>query len=360
MIMLKPLLPLLFIIFFVPTKTLSQCVITTTETSTNWGSSLGPGVTTVHSHGQQIKVCEGGTVTSLAMSRATVLNVNTTGKLELYRSSTSFSNLVWTVDGFPVDQGFNYVGPNWHTIDLTSGSGTNYTLDPNEVVTLRFHRINNMSYSFHYNSTNPYQDGMLVTGQYQPYSGGNWDWIMKIAMNGASLPVDYLRELWCKPKNNIVILAWVTVNEINNLGYDVERSKDGITFENIGWVDGFGSETGPFTYTFTDNFPLTGRNYYRLKQQDYDGRFDYSHITHIDVKKNGDVQIYPNPVADKLYISGTDKDSTYSITDINGRIISQGTITDEYIDVYGLKAGSYVLSVDNGDIVSHHRMVKVE
>lgn len=207
--MLKPLFPLLFIIFFVQTKTLSQCVITTTETSTNWGSSLGPGVTTVHSHGQQIKVCEGGTVTNLPMFRANVLNVNTTTKLELYRSNTSFSNLVWTLDGFD-------------------------------------------------------------------------------------------------------------------------------------------SEAGPFNYTFTENFPLTGRNYYCIKQQDYDGRFDYSRITHVDVKGNGDVQIYHNPVSDKLYISGNDEDFTYSITDINSSIRAKGTITDEYIDVSNLIAGSYVLRVDNG------------
>lgn len=215
--MLKSFLPLLFIVFFVHTKTLSQCVITTTETSTNWFSALGPGVTTVHSHGQQIKVCEGGTMTNLAMSRASVLNVNTTGKLEFYRSSTSFSNLVWTVDGF-------------------------------------------------------------------------------------------------------------------------------------------GSEAGPYTYTFTDNLPLTGRNYYCFKQQDYDGRFEYSHISHVDTKGNGDVQIYPNPVSDKLYISGIDEDSTFSITDINSRIRAKGTITDEHIDVSGLLAGSYVLRVDNGGMVSHHQV----
>ena len=117
----------------------------------------------------------------------------------------------------------------------------------------------------------------------------------------------------------LFVVFFVHIRSKCQCSFDIERSKDGITFENIGWMDGFGSETGPFTYTFTDNFPLTGRNYYRFKQQNYDGRFEYSHISNVDTKGNGDVQFYPNPVSDKLYISGSDEDSIYSITDFNGR-----------------------------------------
>ena len=158
----------------------------------------------------------------------------------------------------------------------------------------------------------------------------------------------------------LFIVFFVHIRSKCQCSFDIERSNDGITFENIGWVDGFGNETGPFTYTFTDNLPLTGRNYYRFKQHDYEGRFEYSHISHVDTKGNGDVQIYPNPVSDNLYISGIDEDSTYSITDINSRIRAKGTITDEHIDVSGLSAGSYVLRVDREGSVSHHRVVNME
>ncbi len=330
------------LIFLFCFDTDGQCLVTTTLTSPNYFTSLGPGTTIGNFHGQQIRVCEGGTVTGIAMSLGAVLSPNTLGKLELYRSSNSWTNLVWTRDGIPVPQGNWISGPNWFVIDYTIGQGTNYTLNTDEVITLRYHRINT-GYAFHFNDNNPYADGMLVTGNYLPWGTGVRDWLMKVALNGASLPVDYLQEVWAQEDNGKIHLSWTTANEINNAGFDIERSHDGNNFENVGWVDGHGSESGPFNYTFTDAHPVKGRNYYRLKQNDFDGKFDYSHITHIDIKRSGNLSIFPNPVTDFINIQ-VEEDETFTIYDQMMKPVKKGVIpASRQISVSELLSGMYFL-----------------
>ncbi|MBK8622537.1 MAG: T9SS type A sorting domain-containing protein [Saprospiraceae bacterium] len=330
------------LIFLICFDTDGQCIVTTTETSTMWNQGIGPGPSAPN--GQVITVCEGGVVTSIAMSKHLVINDNTTGRLELYRSGTSFTNLIWTRDGFPISAGSNITGLSWVTIDFTIGEGISYSLNPDEAVSFLYKRTgNNFSYSFHFNATNPYSGGMMVRANFLPWNNGNNDWIMKVAMNDASLPVDFVEELWCKPENGKVVLSWTTANEINNLGFDIQRSQDGINFETIGWVDGHGNESGPIRYHFVDDLPLTGRNYYRLKQNDYDGKFDYSHITHIDIKRSGNLAIFPNPVTDILNIQ-IEEDETFTIYDQMMKPVKKGVIpASRQISVSDLLSGMYFL-----------------
>jgi hypothetical protein len=173
------------------------------------------------------------------------------------------------------------------------------------------------------------------------------------------LPVQYTAWYAEKTPSLKSFLFWSTASEFNNSGWNILRSKDGKAWEPIGWVFGSGNSTKEKSYTFTDPRPMKGLNYYRLKQIDYDGTTFYSDVKYLKFHTD-EVSIYPNPVSDKLYLIGSNDDSIYSIADINGRIITQGTITDEYIDVSGLINGIYVLKVDNGVSLIHHRMMKVE
>jgi hypothetical protein len=81
-------------------------------------------------------------------------------------------------------------------------------------------------------------------------------------------------------------IDWETVTEIDNDGFEVQRSEDGINFEKIGWVDGNGSSTLTHNYTFYDEEPLQGSNYYRLKQIDYNGDFEYTGIISVLFKSD--------------------------------------------------------------------------
>jgi hypothetical protein len=97
---------------------------------------------------------------------------------------------------------------------------------------------------------------------------------------------------------NSAQLNWVTATETNNSGFAVERSSDNNNFEQIGFVPGFGTTTEVKSYSFTDIPPGDGKFYYRLKQIDYDGSFEYSQAVEVDIvlpQVFNLEQNYPNP-----------------------------------------------------------------
>jgi len=97
---------------------------------------------------------------------------------------------------------------------------------------------------------------------------------------------------------NNVILEWATATELNNLGFDVERKNLESVFEVVGFVGGSGSTTEPRNYSFTDDKIPGGSYFYRLKQKDFDGSFEYSDEIEVDVTTPSVYaleQNYPNP-----------------------------------------------------------------
>jgi hypothetical protein len=101
-------------------------------------------------------------------------------------------------------------------------------------------------------------------------------------------------------KENTVSLSWETATELNNMGFEVERSEDGITFIKVGDVSGKGTTTEKQQYIFTDNqIKGEGKLYYRLKQLDYDGTFAYSETISVEYSalpvEFSLSQNYPNP-----------------------------------------------------------------
>jgi hypothetical protein len=78
-----------------------------------------------------------------------------------------------------------------------------------------------------------------------------------------------------------IVVTWLTGSEINCSYFEVQRSNDGV-FYTIGRVNGFGNSSSVQSYTFTDLSPFIGRNYYRLKQVDYDGQTTFSKIVGVD------------------------------------------------------------------------------
>ena len=84
-----------------------------------------------------------------------------------------------------------------------------------------------------------------------------------------------------------VKIKWMTVSELNNQYFTVERSSDGINFEKLFFTEGMGNSTNQVTYAGQDLNPLPGISYYRLKQTDFDGKTTYSFIIPVKVKREG-------------------------------------------------------------------------
>lgn len=80
-----------------------------------------------------------------------------------------------------------------------------------------------------------------------------------------------------------VILEWVTQTESNNFGFEVQRKTGDTEFAAIGFVPGQGTTSKLHRYRFTDEEAVSGRYYYRLKQMDYNGDFEFSEIKSIDL-----------------------------------------------------------------------------
>jgi len=96
--------------------------------------------------------------------------------------------------------------------------------------------------------------------------------------------------------NKQVTLKWETAAEVNNAGFEIQKSLNGRDWEILGWVDGNGTTAETTTYEYIDRAPFAGDNYYRLKQVDYDGQFEFSDIATVRYKVSSIVvEISPNP-----------------------------------------------------------------
>jgi hypothetical protein len=99
-------------------------------------------------------------------------------------------------------------------------------------------------------------------------------------------------------KKDFVVLNWITATEKNNMGFDIERSANGLEWEKIGFVPGSGTSSENNIYTFNDAAPLQFSAWYRLRQVDYDGTFSYSQAVNVEpivITEFSLAQNYPNP-----------------------------------------------------------------
>ncbi|MGB0432526.1 MAG: hypothetical protein ACPGLV_18765, partial [Bacteroidia bacterium] len=133
-------------------------------------------------------------------------------------------------------------------------------------------------------------------------------------------------------------LDWQTAMEENNSHFEVERSFDGINYETIGRVEGFGTTFETQNYQFIDRLESPshfgegfrkGQLYYRLKQVDYNGEFEYSKVEVLDFGDNANhlvVRIMPNPVKDYFTIlSNLNSEFSFQLYNANGAILKEGT-----------------------------------
>ena len=144
-------------------------------------------------------------------------------------------------------------------------------------------------------------------------------------LNTGSLPVQLL-SFTGKAENEFNRLNWVTTSEINNDYFDLERSADGLVFEKIAKIKGNGTTNQIINYQHKDLTPLVGTNKYRLRQNDFDGRFTYSNVVTLYniVDKFKFFVAYPNPTKNTLNVpvfSPQHSNVQIVVRDIRGRTI---------------------------------------
>lgn len=176
-----------------------------------------------------------------------------------------------------------------------------------------------------------------------------------------------------------VELEWTTATEINNQGFQIQKfaaSAGNNTWEEIGYVAGFGTTTETKKYTFVDDNVSNGVYLYRLKQIDYDGTFEYSDVIEVNLnfspKKFALNQNYPNPFNPATTISFTlpvDSKVTLKIYNVLGEVII--TLINNSFDAglhniefnaQSLSSGIYLYKieargVDGTEMVSTRKMI---
>lgn len=129
---------------------------------------------------------------------------------------------------------------------------------------------------------------------------------MGMSGSGSALPVKLLYVRAEPLGKHRIRVSWATSLEINNDGFEVHRSTDGVNFTKIGWVDGHDNSTVTNYYSFEDRGAELGVTYYyRLKQIDNDLKFEYSQV--VQAKLGGDelngFSLYPNPTANDVFLN---------------------------------------------------------
>jgi len=164
-----------------------------------------------------------------------------------------------------------------------------------------------------------------------------------------------------------VVLDWLSASEEAFSHYEVERSTDGLTFEQIANIAGQGGDLS-FAYQFTDE-KANAKNYYRLKIVDQDGSFEYSNIEVVNLEcNNSAIKVYPNPSNGQDFVSVDFKNIndlvSISIFDIAGKrikVISYEANNDQTIfDVSDLSEGTYLLNFHYGGKLETIKFVKIE
>ncbi len=158
--------------------------------------------------------------------------------------------------------------------------------------------------------------------------------------SGTTLPVT-LVSFTGKEQAGKAVLTWTTSTELNNSHFDVERSMDGINFKKVGEVAGSGNSSTIKQYRFVDELTNAKVIYYRLKQVDYNGEFEYSNIINLTAKGLNaatQISIFPNPASGSISIDGLTEQAI--VYDAVGRAVL--TInTNGLVDVSQLTPGVY-------------------
>ena len=177
------------------------------------------------------------------------------------------------------------------------------------------------------------------------------------------LPVE-LTHFGAKAKGMDALLSWETASEVNNSHFEVERSINGVNFEEIGRVEGSGTIATQSDYFYVDYGvgKIYDKVYYRIKQVDFDGTYSYTHVVSVEFdNQEGSIDIYPNPANTVLNVEiYGDGNHTVDIIDMSGRHIN--SYSPGVIDLTELHAGVYLVNIKNeqGDLIKSKKIVVIK
>ncbi|MFC5282056.1 T9SS type A sorting domain-containing protein [Pedobacter alpinus] len=177
------------------------------------------------------------------------------------------------------------------------------------------------------------------------------------------LPLDFLSfTAKADALGKSVNLNWRTTNEVNTQEFIIEKRTDLTAFTAIGKTPS-NNTTGIHNYNFTDNNATKGNAYYRLKQVDNDGEFDYSDIVTVNIKTGISLSVFPNPtdgvlnIAHALATKGSVKVLSLEGKNLVTQAVTEGS-TSTSLDISNLSTGTYLVVYDSAGQQSTLKFIK--
>ena len=218
------------------------------------------------------------------------------------------------------------------------------------------------------NYANRFYETMNTT----PVANGPTEWWVE-TLGLVPLPVELLsiNSRWSDDQNDAIV-NWITASERDLDHFDVERAPgEKLDFTKVGEVKAAGNATVKKSYTFTDKSTSGDRSdqfYYRLKMVDKNGAYNYSPVVNLQRHETYSFQVTPNPNNGLFFMTVTSafkdlEDPSYVITDVVGKMIKNGPITDAKMqfDMSKSVKGVYFLSIlSAGKEVKQYKVIKGE
>lgn len=179
------------------------------------------------------------------------------------------------------------------------------------------------------------------------------------------LPIELLSFTAQANIGNTVDLAWTTATEWDNDYFNVERSTDLLSWMEVAQEEAVGHSNALVEYTSVDERPISGINYYRLRQTDLDGSSTLSSIIALEMKQETglDLHVHPNPAQDHIFIRSSIQQQgpiELVLSDLSGRRVKQyrlwhGSGEAVSMSVEDLSPGTYILELRSGDQIGTTR-----
>jgi len=188
--------------------------------------------------------------------------------------------------------------------------------------------------------------------------------------NGTIIPVELISFTANVNNEGNVVLKWSTATELNNQMFEIERRSNNGQFTTIGYVEGYGTTTEPQGYSYIDNSVEIGMYFYRLKQIDFSGQYEYS--DEIEVEVNGPLTFalernYPNPFNPSTLIkysvpdNGFVKLSVYNLVGEEVNVLVNETVDAGFYEVTfnatNLPSGTYFYRLQASNTIQIKKMI---
>lgn len=220
-------------------------------------------------------------------------------------------------------------------------------------------QIINNDTSFHFSVSATGTDIISVTVTYSNNVANIEKWFLKdgdICLGMTTIMPIELISFNAQTENDRVKLFWITASEKDNDYFLVEKSQNGASFQKVAVIDGAGTSNSRKNYSAYDNHPVFGTSYYRLKQTDFDGKFEYSDAVSVSVNFSSTTckfKVIPNPCSPQctVQMNGCQEENiSVALVDAMGNEVysnipvSEGNKSFTIDPTNNLKPGVYILT----------------